>query len=333
MNRILSVSGLALVLLMLPSCTRQAGEEEGAGVKPLVAVRSAVVRVGDAARTVVATGHTEAFRREKITSPVAGTILSFDLLEGSPVRAGQVLLTILPRESQAAIAGAEALVRSARTDRQRAEAERALQIARATAAGVPITAPFPGVVAARNVNPGETVAEDAELLTVLDPSSIVFVADVPLADIGHIRTGMAGTVRLVSMPEHPYACRVDVVLPQGSPQSQTARVRCRFRERERTGEVRSGIAGTVEMITEIRKNALLVPARALLRDDETNTYSVVTITPDSLSLAVPVEVGARNDSTVEVISPKLREGMPVITEGQYMLADSTRVSVGAGDSR
>ncbi len=333
MNRILSVFGPAVAILIFASCTKQSGEEEAAEVKPLVAVRSAVVTVGNAAQSVAATGHTEALRREKITSPVAGIITSLDLLEGSPVRTGQVLLTILPKESQAAIAGAEALVRSARTEQQKAEANRALSIARATANGVMISAPFRGVVAARNVNRGEIVAENAELMTILDPTSIVFIADFPLADIDRIREGMAGTIRLVSMPDHPYACRVDVILPQGDPQSQTARVRCRFDGRERIREVRPDIAGTVEVITGIRKNALLVPKRALLRDDETNTYSVVTITPDSLSLVIPVEVGARNDSTVEVISPKLREGMPVITEGQYMLADSTRVTVGAGDSR
>ncbi len=333
MNRILSVFGPAVALLMFGSCTRQSGEEEAAGVKPLVAVRSAEVTVGDAAQTVAATGHTEALRREKITSPVAGTITSLDLLEGSPVREGQVLVTILTKESQAAIAGAEVLVRSARTERQKAEADRALAIARATANGVPISAPFRGVVAARNVNRGEIVAENAELMTILDPTSIVFVADFPLADIDRIREGMAGTVRLVSMPEHPYACRVDVILPQGDAQSQTARVRCRFHGRERAGEVRPDIAGTIEVITGIRRHAMLVPKQALLRDDETNAYSVVTITSDSLSLVIPVEVGARNDSTVEVISPRLREGMPVITEGQYMLADSTRVTLGPGDSR
>jgi len=329
-----SIPGIVLCALTLAACGKQGGEEEGQGhVTPVVAVRSAEILVGNAIQTISATGRTEVLRREKVYSPVAGTITALDVLEGSPVRAGDVLVTILTKESQAAIVGAEALLRSAQTDRQKAEAERALQLARSTQNSVTISARFDGVVAARTVNRGEIVPENMELMTILDLSSVVFMAEIPLRDIDRIRTGMAGKIRLASSPERLYAGTVDVILPQSEPQSQTARVRLRFQGKGILRELRPDMGGTVEVATGVRKNALLVPARALLRDDEQNTFSIVIITPDSFSLSVPVEVGARGDSTVEVISPRLRGGMPVITEGHYMLADSTRVTVSARDGR
>jgi multidrug efflux pump subunit AcrA (membrane-fusion protein) len=71
---------------------------------------------------------------------------------------------------------------------------------------------------------------------------------------------------------------------------------------------------------------MIVPLAAVLRNDETNRYSVVTVTPDSLSKTISVKPGITRDSTMEISSPDLYEGMPVIIEGHYSLGDSTRVS-------
>ena len=77
----------------------------------------------------------------------------------------------------------------------------------------------------------------------------------------------------------------------------------------------------------------LVPKAALLRNDVNDTYTVVTITADSLSLAIPVTVGVMTDSTAEISGRSVSAGMPVITAGHYALADSTRVTVSARTPR
>ena len=93
------------------------------------------------------------------------------------------------------------------------------------------------------------------------------------------------------------------------------------------------MGGTAGIITGIHKNALLVPRSAVLRDDEKKSTSVVIVTPDSLALSVPVDAGAATDSIVEVRSDVLKKGMMVITEGNYAIADSTRVIVNSRDQR
>jgi multidrug efflux pump subunit AcrA (membrane-fusion protein) len=327
---------IALLSLVLAACAKHdggnAGEEESR-VMPLVAVRSTEIVVGDAMQTISGTGRTDVLRREKVLAPVAGTIASLNVLDGSHVHKGQILATILTKESHAAIMGADELLHSARTEKQREEAERALQLARSTQNTVTITARSNGVVAGRTVNGGENVQENTELMTIVDLSSIVFIAEIPLRDIRRIRIGMPGRIRLASNPDDLFAGRVDAILPQSEPQSQTASVRLRFQRVGMRKELLPDMGGGVEVVVGIRKNALLVPKVALLRNDETNSSSVVVIAPDSLSLSIPVTVGAWGDSTVEVISPQLRAGMSVIIEGQYMLADSTRVTVSAKDDR
>jgi multidrug efflux pump subunit AcrA (membrane-fusion protein) len=71
----------------------------------------------------------------------------------------------------------------------------------------------------------------------------------------------------------------------------------------------------------------IVPTSAVLRNDETNTYSVVTFNRDSLALSLPVEIAGMTDSTLGISSNDLKGGMSIITEGNYALADSTRITV------
>lgn len=326
---------LMLFLLSLQSCAKHSGgeEDEEHHVTPLVTVHVAPVAIGDAVETIVATGHTDVLRREKLFSPVAGMITTLDVFDGTPVHAGQPLATILTKESYAAISGAEALLRTARSDREKNEAEQALELARSTQHSVTLSAPFDGVISARNINRGESIPENVEMMTVLDLSSIVFLAEVPLRDIGRIHPGMAATIRLAAKPDLQLNASVDAILPQSEPQSETVRIRLILHGNSYHNELRPDAAGSAGLILGTRKKAMLVPKQAVLRDDEKNTFSVVYVTPDSIALTVPVEVGVQTDSTSEVISPILREGMPVITEGHYKLADSTKVTIATKDSR
>ena len=87
------------------------------------------------------------------------------------------------------------------------------------------------------------------------------------------------------------------------------------------------------IVIDRHQGAFIVPKAALLRSDETGAHLVVTMTTDSLARTVEVNVGATTDSTVEVISDEILEGMKVIIEGQYALTDSTRVTVVKQGSR
>lgn len=323
------------LLILLAGCARQGAEEDqnGNGNSPLVAVRCAPILAGNAIRAVTATGRTDLLRKEKIFAPVGGVILELRVLEGAKVRAGEEVAVILTRESQSAITGAEELARSARDERQRAEAERALRLAKDAQNKVTVTARSGGTVSTRNVSAGELVAENAELLTLDDLSSLVFVADVALRDLAAIRPGLRCRVRFASLPGEEFPAAVDALLPQSEPQSQTAPVRLRFAGIGKTRALRPGMAGSAVIVTGTRRNVLLVPRAALLRDDETNRHSILIVTPDSRARIVPVETDAAGDSLATVSSPALRAGMRVIVEGQYALSDSTRVIVRDADGR
>jgi membrane fusion protein (multidrug efflux system) len=323
---------ILLVCALLPGCTNRHPEEEDAAssaLAPVVAVKSAEVMRGTIGVFVTATGRTDAIRREKILAPIGGTLVSLNVLEGKAIRRGDVVAAIQPRETRSAIIGAEALLRSARTDAEREEAQRALQLARSTQNIIDVHATVDGVVATRSVSEGELVTENAELMTIVDQSTIVFVADVPLQDVPSVRKGEPADIHIQSLPGLRFDASVDAIHPQSDLQSQSVKVRLRFRglASEAWRELKTEMSGFARIQIGLHENVLLVPKTALLRDDETGAFSIVVVTPDSLARALSVIVSARTDSTAEVSGTGLTAGMPVIVEGNYALPDSTRISV------
>lgn len=85
------------------------------------------------------------------------------------------------------------------------------------------------------------------------------------------------------------------------------------------------MTGVCRIFTGVHHNVLIVPKTALLRNDETETYSVVVVQPDSVARIIPVTLGVLADSLAEVAGTGLVPGMPVVVEGNYALPDSTRV--------
>jgi membrane fusion protein, multidrug efflux system len=318
---------------MPPGCTqRHAGDDdaEGSSGNAVVAVRTAPVVSGDMETVVSATGTTDAVRKEKIVAPIAGVLVSLKVLEGTPVRRGDVVAVIQPKEARAAVTGAEALLRAATTEAERTEARRAMQLALGGRNNLDVRSTTGGVVATRSAMEGELVPDNAELMTVVDLSTLIFVADVPLRDLSQVRPGGRAVVTFQALPGESFGARVEAVSPRSDPGSQTVRVRLGFSavSPERRNLLRSDMSGVARIVTGRHPGILIVPKSALLRNDENDTYTIVIATSDSLARVVPVTVGTRTDTTVEVASRSLRPGMRVVVEGNYSLADSTRIAPG-----
>ena len=312
-------------------CRQKQSDDEGgqSAVKAVVTVKVGAVSERDAVVIVEATGKTDALRKEKSYAPIAGRITSLKALEGTEVKKGDVLAIIQTKESEATILGAESMLRSAVSAEQKSEAQHTLELARSTQNSINVYAKFDGVVSTRSVSEGELVAENAELFTIVDLSTIDFLADVPLRDVSSVHRGERASVSFQSIPAQLFPASVDAMNPQSDIQSQTVKVRLRFLTLNNTifSLLRTEMIGTAQMTTGVRRHALFIPKAALLRNDEDNSYSVVMITTDSLAKIIPVAVGTNDDSSAEIRSEQLRAGMMVVTEGNYALTDSTRLSV------
>ncbi|MDB5051782.1 MAG: heavy metal efflux rane fusion protein CzcB family protein [Fibrobacteres bacterium] len=328
-------------LILLAACGRQAknaGEGGGgeSGAPPVVNVKVDSLITGVAEDALLATGRTDVLKKEKVASPVAGKLLAIKVAEGATVKPGEVVAVVRTRESESALEGAQALQREARSDAEKREAQHALELALATQSTLSLRAKQGGVVANRLVQEGEQIAESESLLTILDLSTLDFRAEVPIAGIGRILVGQEASITLQGLPGTAFPARVAAILPQVQSTSQSLPVRMRFTDPgagkgESAGAVatrkllKADMSGEARIILSRRADALLAPKPALLRNDETGEYTLAIVGEDSVAHILKVKPGAAQGDRVEVSGEGLHPGLKVVVQGQYGLADSTRV--------
>lgn len=314
-------------LLFVSACGNGAdeGEEDETTVAPVVEVKIDSVRSGNIPEIIAATGMTKVLRQESISSPIDGKVTSLRVLEGDAVKQGQVIAVVATKEALAAVTGAELLRSRAQTAEEKTRAEAAFALAQRNNTTLEIQAPFDGVIVARALNEGEFVTVGGALATIIDLRSLYFFARLPARDLSRLKLGQEATVSFQSWPEKFYHCKVENIQPQIDPVAQMAEVRLRFLTP--AAELRSEMFGSAGIVIGNHPNALLVPDKAVLRDDETGIYTIVEAAGDSIGVIHEAKIGVETPETVEISGDGFHSGMHIIVEGHYGLADSTRIRV------
>lgn len=319
-------AAILLSLLVLPACAREREDKPAAtesSAPAAVPVRVAAVVRATLAETVSGPGRTTAFSQLKVRAPFPGTLTELRVLDGDAVRRGQVLGSIVSRDSEAALAGAREMRRQAASPAEQRDADRAVALAERNLVRAPLLSSADGRVLSHAASQGDRVSEDQEILVIEDASSVAFVADVPQADLGRIRPGEKASVEIGGR-ERPIPGVVRTVLPSANPADYTAPARIDFLGAE--GRLPLGLFGTARITVGRRENAIVVPEAAVLRDDVSGV-SRLAVVKEGRARWLVVTTGAREAGQTEILSGGLAEGDRVVVSGQVGLPDGSPVSV------
>jgi membrane fusion protein, multidrug efflux system len=321
MNRIKYI--LPLLIVLLWDCGKR--EEIDSKISATVTVKTTIIRSGKIDETITVSGSTKFKREAQIRSSITGVITDFKFYNGDKFGKGKFIAQVRTKESQSAINGAEELLRMAATTIQIEEAQKALDLALKTSTSINLTAPFDGILSSKLKNELEVVSEGEHIASIVDPSSLIFLADIPTGSTNKIKIGQQATLRFTSKQGSVYTGIIHRIEPQANSADQTIPVQIIFTNPDPNLE--GSLFGEATITVGQHSNALLVPKVALLKDDENNSTSLMLIGPDSLAHKIEVQVGLKTDSIVEVSSHSLSIGSIVITEGHYSLPDSTKVRI------
>ncbi len=96
-------------------------------------------------------------------------------------------------------------------------AEAQVQIARNALKDAVVTAPLSGIVARRHVQPGEKVAFDAPLVTIVDLAELELQALVPAVDVPELAAGMPVELSIDGFGDRRFRGRVERINPSTEP--------------------------------------------------------------------------------------------------------------------
>lgn len=135
-----------------------------------------------------------------------------------------------------------------------------------------VTAPFDGVVSARNVEPGQVVAAGSPLMTVVDMSSLEVEATAPVAHAPELARGQAVDLTVEGFGERVFKGKVARLSPVAIEGSRMLPVYIALDNE--TGELRGGMFAAGRIVLDARDDGIAVPAGALRHDGE-GTYVLV----------------------------------------------------------
>ncbi|HEY7876734.1 MAG TPA: efflux RND transporter periplasmic adaptor subunit [Gemmatimonadaceae bacterium] len=282
---------------------------------------------GNLALMVSGPGRTDALDVQKVRAPFIGILDSLDVVVGDRVQGGQIIGAVVGQASQAALAGAEVMLRSATTPTQRLDAERALELARRNLIQAPLHAPRAGVVISRGASQGDLVSQADSIVSIASANSIVFIARIAQSELARVHAGQRATIDAPGLAVQPEGTVHGLLPADTSAMSVPVRIDLRS-----SGVVPIGIFGTAHITVGERRDVSIVPVTALLRDDINGTSRVAIVTAGNRTHWIDVSVGIQQGRNVEITSPPLAPGTRVIVSGQVGLPEGSRVRQTARDS-
>lgn len=192
------------------------------------------------------------------------------------------------------------------------EARAAVLAAEAQLAKTYLRAPFAGVVTKVNAVPGEIAPANTTLVSLISAGEFEIEANVPEADIAKIELGDAATTTLDAYSSD---IQFPAVIAEIDPAETlvdnvpTYKVTLRFLSAD--PRIRSGMTVNIDVVTEERKGALVVPVRAVNTRTNGSRY-VLAVGAEGSTLEKNVETGIRAEGGLIEILSGLSEGEQVI---------------------
>ncbi len=208
------------------------------------------------------------------------------------------------------VAAARAGIRSAEAGQRMAS----VQLAKHT-----VAAPISGLVAMRNVDPGEGAMPGVPVMRLVDIDPIRVDAIVNELDVERLHTGDRGMVTFDGLEGETFVGTVTDVTPQAVPGSRN--YVARIKVDNPGGTIRPGMFARVDLVLDTRSDTVLIVRDALVERDHSRQVFVVV---DGSIEVRDVEVGAIRRNLVEIIDG-VREGEMVVVSGQDALAEGQRV--------
>ncbi len=265
-------------------------------------VRRVLVREGDrvSAGQVVAEFDTSQLRAQRAERVATLESARAQLAQSERTREANAQLIKQNFISQNSMDTADAALRAQAAAVEAAQAQLAqmqLQLADAV-----VRAPIAGEVAKRNVQPGEKVAFDAPLLTLVDLAELEVQAQAPVSDVAQVARGAPVEIEIEGLAGRSFAGRIDRINPAAEPGSRTIHLYVRLpNERvDRGWLLRAGMFARVRMQVGTEREVPALPLSAIRTD---GGQPSVWIIADGKLMQRAVEIGRRDERAqlVEIV--------------------------------
>jgi HlyD family secretion protein len=185
-----------------------------------------------------------------------------------------------------------------------------------------VSAPFDGVVTARNVDPGSLAAPGTVLMEVSQLDPVYVDAGISGEDMPYVHVGTPVTVTISGGSGRTRTGKVAYLNEAATPGTLIYTARIPLANPDLS--LRSGMVATVQFARTRKTGVLLAPRAAIYQTPF--GYSMFII-DSGKAKEVPVEVGVQNDQVAEVTGAGLKPGVQAILNHSALLQPGTPVQI------
>jgi multidrug efflux system membrane fusion protein len=274
-----------------------------------------------------------------------------NLQDGDAVRRGDVLASLRQNEFQDQMSDADAALRQAQADFERAaqlyenrsvsKADYDAAYARYTAskakesqAGLSLRdatlrSPIDGVILRRTVEVGSLAGPSAPAFTIADTRNVKVLFGVPDVIVANLRLGGKLTIQAEAIPGETLEGRITRISPSADPNSRVFEVEAALPNRD--GRMKVGMLATLRLGEGTAERSLFVPLAAVVRPAGDSSGYAVYVANDSVGRSTHarlrrVSLGDVNGNLI-AIRGGLQADERVIVRGATIVADGQAVRV------
>ncbi|MEM8683797.1 MAG: efflux RND transporter periplasmic adaptor subunit [Pseudomonadota bacterium] len=183
-----------------------------------------------------------------------------------------------------------------------------------------IRAPIDGVVASRAVKRGQNLLAGEQAFRITDTGKLKAELRIPQSELPKFSSGHIAKLKVDSMPDREFVARIERISPTIDTRNGTFRATASIENL--FGELAPGMFARFMIAYEKHEDALVIPADAIVNEDEVSTVYVV-VDRDSVEQR-EVVLGVRSGEHVEVL-----EGIDaddqIVVVGQSSIRDGSKV--------
>lgn len=307
-----------------------------------VKVKTMVVTTTDITGSRVFSGTIEESKSTSVSFPIGGTLSTINVSEGQTVQKGQVIATIDATNLKNAYEIARTATAQAKDvyDRMKtlhdansipdmkwveaqnalASAQSAEAIARRALSDATLTAPVSGYVQHRYLEPGQTVAPIAPVVTIVTLNPVKVNVSIPENEISSIDKGQRADITVGSIGGTSFSGAVSEKGIAANPITRAYDVKIQLPNPG--NQLMPGMICDVVFESAAPTKAIVLPPAAVtLNTDNTN---FVWVCQDGKAQRRTVKVEGMTDSGI-IVSSGIADGDSVIIEGQQKVSDNTLV--------
>lgn len=199
-----------------------------------------------------------------------------------------------------------------------------LKKAKENLAETDVKSPISGVISSRTIEEGEMVGSTSVPFIVVQIDPVVLAVNISEQMLGSIKEGDYVNVVIGAIKDKTFTGKIRSIAPVADERTATYPVEIEIENKD--NELKAGMFGEVNFITNKQEDVIVVKRETLIEKD--NKTFVFTITEDNKAKLIEVETGIDNGKEVE-ITKGLNVGQSIIVKGQDYLIDGDNIKISA----